>query len=527
MDLHNFLNGVVQTLCTCTEQECHIMYPGKPTDEPKKMTEIVKNMATYTTGDCNVINTAVVGYPQFNSKIVARVSHMIPLSVCGKSEGLLQGLASALSVFKRHKLIYLSGNHVTLYSDKLLSWTNIQGLDDAAGEKFKTRYPKTYETIMATFASRPNDVHEFVWITKSLFWFLRKFIVDTVLTIAINATADSEHIYPISVGSTNITSDYDITLYGDHDVIAAIIQWSEHLFATIFGFSSSVLFDTNFYGLSFVSISPKVDPDSPIGGRVSVAVTSPHLLEISNPKTFTPYVNCQDKSVYVLNTNAATAKTQHVWALIALLNAIFHLSMQMDSDEYNDVLNEIRTNFKAYSLIRLAQLVILTLKPSRGDGAYYNSIIGSFKTFQHAICRGLNPILVQNNFISFANYHGVETYIARGTFLDVVANQQMCKNVLHITRDEYLDSYIENMANLIIHPTKIKYGARAQHALKGLGISRPLTQGVLGIVRDVCYVCNQILDDKYNAADYKIFTRMITNKKELYQVYNDEMYMRC
>jgi hypothetical protein len=76
-----------------------------------------------------------------------------------------------------------------------------------------------------------------------------------------------------------------------------------------------------------------------------------------------------------------------------------------------------------------------------------------------------------NNFISFVNYNGSETYLTNGAFLDIVINQQMCanKDIINIKSPYlYFTSFIENMSDLLLHYHKIKYLDRAKSALDNL-----------------------------------------------------------
>lgn len=89
--------------------------------------------------------------------------------------------------------------------------------------------------------------------------------------------------------------------------------------------------------------------------------------------------------------------------------------------------------------------------------------------------RVYNPSLnyLTSNFISFVNYNGSETYLTNGAFLDVVINQQMCKNTkgIEITKPfMYFTSFIENIADLMTHYHKTKYTERVIKASRELNI---------------------------------------------------------
>jgi hypothetical protein len=72
-----------------------------------------------------------------------------------------------------------------------------------------------------------------------------------------------------------------------------------------------------------------------------------------------------------------------------------------------------------------------------------------------------------NNSLSFTNFFGSETYYTRGAFLDVVVNQQMLKNknAVQLDINSYLDSFIENVSDYLLHDFNFKYLKRADNAL--------------------------------------------------------------
>lgn len=74
------------------------------------------------------------------------------------------------------------------------------------------------------------------------------------------------------------------------------------------------------------------------------------------------------------------------------------------------------------------------------------------------------------NFISIFNYFGQETYYTRGAFMHVVMSMQTCKNnkFTDIDASGYLDSFIENLADFILHHGKQKYAKRMLSALDKL-----------------------------------------------------------
>lgn len=86
---------------------------------------------------------------------------------------------------------------------------------------------------------------------------------------------------------------------------------------------------------------------------------------------------------------------------------------------------------------------------------------------------GVKNDVAISNYISFVNYNGSETYFTRGAFLHVVINEQMCKDAdeslkIKLNDDDYIDSFIENISELMMHYHKTKYLDRAKRALTRL-----------------------------------------------------------
>jgi hypothetical protein len=142
---------------------------------------------------------------------------------------------------------------------------------------------------------------------QELFWLLRKLIVDSLLRKILLKITNDVKVY--SVGSSNLTSDYDITLYGAvKDKIFIINEFSKE-FKKLFYEDSSIVFDTNIYGKAYITF----DPD-------------PNYTLVTN-------CNAQEDFYYVKNDNAF-ANSQLVWGLIKYFK---DLREAFDEDTYNDL----------------------------------------------------------------------------------------------------------------------------------------------------------------------------------------------
>ena len=96
-----------------------------------------------------------------------------------------------------------------------------------------------------------KEIHELLWL-------LRKLIVDSLLRKILlqlkrKSKIEKTDVKVYSVGSSNLTSDYDITLYGQVDEKVFIINEFSKEFKQLFNDDSSIVFDTNIYGKAYIT----------------------------------------------------------------------------------------------------------------------------------------------------------------------------------------------------------------------------------------------------------------------------------
>ena len=268
--------------------------------------------------------------------------------------------------------------------------------------------------------------------------------------------------------------------------------------------------------------------------------------------------NCSNKTFQVVNTNAQADVVQHVWALVALLKNLSdntrtgtksdslssdtkNIEESMSFTEYNDIVRLLKSqlNRGGQVLFDAALEFLLASDPSTPeDTQRYYKVLHSFETI-HSIVLGattLDPLVLQNTFVSLVNYHGLETYFTRGAFIDVVVNQQMCRKMaVLLGRGEYIDSFVENLSELITHPHKEKYLERALHAGMMLGLDESVYSGIAlisasskhsdylqlceNIVNAVSAVFNTNVQRHLNRSDIEI---MYTLAESLNIIYSEE-----
>jgi hypothetical protein len=167
---------------------------------------------------------------------------------------------------------------------------------------------------------------------------------------------------------------------------------------------------------------------------------------------------------YISSNNIKFKISQHIWAFIKLLLRLNTIGKN-DDELYSVFMNDLDGSFadnKCY------------LEAKR----FVNSNESNVINYENAV-NYIEEYLIKNedkvkdekekyllaNFISFVNYNGSETYLTNGAFMDVVINGQKCKvNKIKLSIDDYIDSFIENLSDFMLHYHKDKYLKRAKAA---------------------------------------------------------------
>ena len=333
-------------------------------------------------------------------------------------------------------------------------------------EAIVNKYYKFYERIKAGL----------IWsdmIGDSEYVKFRLEIVNAILDSAISDLKCTDCSYK-SVGTISNYSDYDVSVNGQK-APEIIIEFNRR-FRTIFDKESATIFDTNIYGASFAEpISTTQPSQKPKHGYFDVYRANNSFEGTSTFK----YVRSDDDKQDVLN--------QRHWALTKLnLNLHpdewLHLSGILFSNN-PDELKMLNGN-----ILHLKELV-----PDRNDtramNIMYGKMLQEWKQYFILMNNGeSNGDCVDEsclkrhykNTLSRANYFGNGMYFTQGAYMHVVGNIQT-KLKVPITKNEYIDSFIENMADLFKElnngeescpktlKTISKYFSRATDALVKLG----------------------------------------------------------
>lgn len=330
-----------------------------------------------------------------------------------------------------------------------------------------------------------NDTVRFTWDNikhindkdikvKELFWLFRKLVVDSLLQFCVNyynkkntfISSDDVNIIIkpdefnktriYSVGSSSITSDYDITLYNNNNyVLTLIIEKFEKIFIKLFGNHSSIIFDTNIYGKSYIIF----DNNSPDYTKIN---------NCSNQKEIFYYLNSLNLSSGLITSDKPLGNykyTQVIWALIKFMN---NLHDSLGESIYNQYISFLKRkiNHKIIDIAQETLIYLLNLDTSYTclikKEEYNKKVYTSFN---------FNSLLFLNDYISFINFFGQETYFTRGAFLFTVVNNQMCNSdspLIDLFEEDYIASILENSGFFFLHNDKIKYLTRIKNSFISL-----------------------------------------------------------
>lgn len=359
-----------------------------------------------------------------------------------------------------------------------------------------------------------SDIHTFV---QMLFWYFRKAVVDHLVMLIGSLGFRGSECKAISVGSTRITSDYDLTVQGlcSDDIIKRFHVFFWH----IFGNTSDQVFDTNLYGSSFV-VNSKV-PNNPLFVKWNCALPDEEPQE---------YYYATTESV-----PSGAIVDQHLWAMLKVCTALHKfvtdqldivrglqvahdtcdLSASSSSDLHQDYLGQYSVDMdnlnqytnmvrgaanlssiqKKFTLASMALLSVLrndVLKTTQenvriadsGSMAAISPRSPQSPKLEHTTKDAadiynrfpFSRIQDQNedyrtltNLISAYNIYGNETYYSRGAFMHVVMNSQTCsRNKVPLHRADFEDSFLENFADYLAHGFKTKYKDRMMDALDNI-----------------------------------------------------------
>ena len=433
-DLQDFVDYVLIECSNCVKKESCIKeiensklydcYKDNPKDRPEDCNKIV-NVG------CKEIKTVPLT-ARFFKKLGRdgdKKRFLVPHILClFQTKGLLT---------KRGGVYYLLNTHIRL------TWNNIKLLREKHIKKLEK---KVFDEIQYIFNSIKYKYDDLTLI-KCLFWYLRKAVVDSILSDIINHYKNKynndTNIIAMSVGSTKLSSDYDISLDTSYEIGASIITKFTKLIERVFKDDSESIFDTNVYGVSFT--------------------------KRRGDDHFKKSHECDSNNIYYVAADTKIEISQMIWCYIKLLLKLSFVLKQ--DDKVYEKLYSYLDNSEIQNNELFNQAVIFVNK-YKSNIENYGEIVSKYDDYikkNKITIRDENYLI--SNFISFVNYNGSETYLTNGAFMDVVINQQLCStgDKIKILRPYmYFTSFIENISDLLIHYHKSKYTERCKNSLKEL-----------------------------------------------------------
>jgi len=449
-----FFEYVFKDCCSCPKDECVI----NGIDEIAP--DFHKKINNTVAGECNRFNMKEMVTNMVNFKQKRRYSYITnDNSITDfyskhprlKCVDLITFGFVKFGLFSRY-----GGKFYLLKGYRQLSWRNIKMINNEYVSSFVSG---TLRDEIASYFGVDSGSDAISMLFRYIFWYYRKAVVDS---IAINILRKRKSVVGVSVGSTTITSDYDITLYGDDyaDISDTIFQFNRTVKA-IYRKSAEFVFDTNMYGGSFINL---VHKDLPSSMQVSKFqhkfIQKPLTCNKVQFKYALPQTLTDD-----VTKHFDVKVTQHIWALMKIFTKLDEIQ-QLDDELYTVVKKELVKDVTSPAYTLLLKTAEKFQQKYEANHKKYAQIINSLQPSKKELTDAQF-----NSFISFVQYNGSETYYSRGAFLDVVVNQQMCKTSsekINLSGDEYMDSFIENVAELMMHYHKEKYTNRAKHALHNI-----------------------------------------------------------
>ena len=421
LELEKFFEKFFENNCNCTEKECSI--------GPNNAYKLGINKLRHIDELCNVIT-----YPLKETTVQNYTNTIEPrlqnISYLKWSLNLYQTLIE-------NKILHVKNNIVYLFNGKQFTWENIQGLSENVNVNVNVQKSTIDEILRFFYHTTDVDISHFIRAIKILFWYFRKSIVDniikdTIINFKLNVLA-------ISVGSTNITSDYDITLYSPNvNHISFCIRVFQGTFNKMFNVDSSSVFDTNVYGSAFIQFTT--------GSRHAPKINDTNDTNDDTDKTnknvmtrpFHTMIVCNKRRFYYTNFDESIIDSQRVFAVLKLIKFIEpNLTKTLDS-------------IHVKMAIKLQKFL-----DRRKERMEYSEIVDLLSEYTH------KTLELYTLFVSLVNYFGHETYFTRGAFIDVVVNTQICGGKgVPLDESALIDSFIENYADFI-HSHNIKYLNRA------------------------------------------------------------------
>lgn len=368
-------------------------------------------------------------------------------------------------------------------------------------------------------------------------WYFRKIMVDSIIYDIVGYYKQKndfcKNLQYVSVGSNNITSDYDVTLSGTNNKCTSMIIFKYYkIMSNIFNDISEEIFDTNLYGGDFInhdvldklSVIP-LDNSNCNLQDINKSISPIFTNFISNKNTITEDIYIDPKLITSLPSSKSQIYTsqefnfdnqediitgpcdkidQRIWSYIKFLTNYKNQLKENYMYRTSRVSRTSRPSRTGIGRTMAIQTGRITIDPKQSNSILWkraqtfilannrsnmdNDIYGRLIYQSSNIIKKYN----MNNYLSLVNYFGNETYYTRGAFIDVVVNQQMLKdtNIIPLDEDDYINSFIENISDYVYHGFKEKYLKRC------IKISNRLNHKLDSLIMEI-----KVIDDPKEAYD--------------------------
>jgi hypothetical protein len=280
---------------------------------------------------------------------------------------------------------------------------------------------------------------------------LRKRVFDQLDTYATTQAGGPSKVTSNASGSTNPASDIDLTVIGankEQYVIAFNERFAEFYGGIAGDVTSAEVFDINVYASNSFEVVESSGRTRPKDARCRLPFVCTELCS-SGTK------GCSWVATLDLNGDEENVSNERGWAFVQLF-------LSIDRTKVADVLSPVGKSPLNQHISRAYRLLKHNRRSPTIAGRnqqYKSALLVQRDLRQRLRSRGTKGTVAERRLyadaVANANYYSMEAYITSGAFLHVVGNIQRGLK-LPVTRDEYIDSFIEN-TGMAIH-TLLEHG---------------------------------------------------------------------
>jgi hypothetical protein len=325
---------------------------------------------------------------------------------------------------------------------------------DKSKYSFNNVHPLNWSTIVT------YSLHQDINILKKYSNF-RKLIVTYLLNIIIKEFNYKNCLFQ-SVGSTTLTSDYDVSVHGENK--ETVVVYFNDIFSSIFGAESGDVFDTNLYAVSALQSVARIDPTNDKAYKIIKECDSnkKNKSNKNNNKSKNKSNKCKIYKIVTMPLGVTVdISNQRSWAFIKLFKYITQKEISiLKSTFYKSKINLLIGDFEN-GLERYNNIIKTNTDESLAAmNKKYNLQLNKVKISRKNLEEHPNNILFKINFKdaeSEANYYSSESYYTQGAYLHCVADLQSGVTSIRASNNELIDSMLENCGDLFKELNKFEH----------------------------------------------------------------------